>query len=101
MPGAAPTSFVQPFLHAAFRPGQGWATKYSTAGTPGNTASYQEFKSLFEPRSSNRKNLPVPDSAYRTSTFTTAEIVVSPDVPLTVKAARPAGVPDVAGALEL
>jgi hypothetical protein len=36
-----------------------------------------------------------------TVTFTTAEIVAPPEIPVTVKEAAPAGVPGVTGALEL
>ena len=39
--------------------------------------------------------------AYWTVTFTTVEIVVAPEVPVTVNAVGPAGVPGVTGALEL
>ena len=62
-----------------------------------------ESKSLFEflGLPACRKALRARTQLYWTVTFTTVEIIVEPDVPVTVIAAGPAGVPGVAGVFEL
>jgi hypothetical protein len=63
---------------------------------------YLESKPLFETHGAfNRQDFRESKGAYWTVTLTTVEIVVAPDVPVTVMAARPAGVPGDTGALEL